>query len=231
MLVDGLLFFLSPQVDGPVLAGSYALVFVDGPDPINRVVVTLQDNLALLLGLPDHHLVVVARAHEIIAIDRIDVQHLGIVAVVGLDDAPLSGLPLLHGQVCADGAQVVGVHPELDPIDGVAMPLQGVDDGVGAHIPQLDFAILAPSGYHLVDRVVAHAQDRALVIEIAIMLGHGNEILLARLPVPADDAAIFGYGQDLAVCYLEGSDALGVALVGDWLAHDHPPKVLLLVDE
>lgn len=42
VFVDGFFFLLGPEVDGAVLAGCYAFLFVDGSHPIDRVVVTLQ---------------------------------------------------------------------------------------------------------------------------------------------------------------------------------------------
>lgn len=158
---------------------------------------------------------IIARTHKIITIYCIDIQYFSIMPVICLNDPPLGRLPLLHGQIRPHRAQIIGVHPKLNPINRIAMPLQRINNASASYIPQFDHPILTRSSYHLMDEMITHAEYGSLMI--VLLLAEGDEIFLARLAIPVDDAAVLGYGEDVGGGQLEAGYASGVALVANGL--------------
>lgn len=109
------------------MAGSNESFLVDGPDSVDRIVMPLEDDLGLLLGLPGDHLLVVSSSHEVLSVEIVDIQDLGVVLVVSTDQSSLGEVPVLQGEVGTDGAEVVGMHSKLDAVYSVLVAAEGVD--------------------------------------------------------------------------------------------------------
>ena len=103
---------------------------------------------------------------------------------------------------------------------------------VRSDVPQFYFAVVACRCDHLVERMVAHAEDWACVIDV-ILVGfcHSDEVFFACFSIPGNYAAILGDREYFIFGCLYSCDALSVALVGDRFRHFHITKVRLLIDK
>jgi hypothetical protein len=96
------------------------------------------------------------------------------------------------------------------------------------HIPQFDFSVFAGSGKHLMQGMVAHAENGCLMSKFSLV-PLGNKVFGSSLPVPYNDTSVLGSREYLVGCDLYGGNTSGVSLVTDGLLHFYFSEVVLLV--
>lgn len=200
-----------PEIDGPVLAGSDKSLQIDSTHSVDGVIMTFEDYFGLFFGLPCDDLPIEARSNEIAAVEAIDVKHFCSVLVEGFDESSLREIPLLESEVSTDGAKIIGVEAELDPIDRVLMSAQSVDELQGPRIPQFDHTVISGRRQYVLIAVQTDGEDIATVV-IAV-LAQADELLLLGLAVPLYNALVLRARVNVPAGDLEASYAQRVALV------------------